>query len=45
MTHYDAVVIGAGCGGLSGVDTEDNPGQIRKMFQKMGVMERASASG
>ncbi len=83
MTNYDAVVIGAGCGGmtaavtlaqsglktlllekhnvpggcatsfyrgrfefetslhqLSGVGTESNPGQIRNMFQKMGVLDR-----
>jgi len=83
MTDYDAVVIGAGCGGLtaattmaqsglkvlllekhnipggcaqsfyrgrfefeaslhqlSGVGTEDNPGQIRKLFERMGVLDR-----
>ena len=83
MPDYDAIVIGAGCGGLtaavtmaqsgrkvlllekhnipggcaqsfyrgrfefeaslhqlSGMGTEDNPGQLRAVFQKMGVMDR-----
>jgi len=82
MTDYDAVVIGAGCGGmtaavtlaqsglrtlllekhnipggcatsfyrgrfefetslhqLSGMGTEDNPGQVRRILQKMGVLK------